>query len=191
MTAGPTHEPLDPVRFLANRSSGKQGYAIAEALARSRRRHDAGLRSGRDRAARRRASCSRSRRRAKCWRPAKPSLPADVAVLTAAVADWRPDIAGQQQDQEEPMRHGRAADQADRESRHPGHHARGAKQRPRLVIGFAAETDDVVGHAHGQARAQRLRLDRRQRCQPGPTSWAATRTACISSPPTASKLAGA
>ena len=51
VTAGPTQEPLDPVRFLANRSSGKQGYAIADALARSGRRDDAGFRPGRDRAA--------------------------------------------------------------------------------------------------------------------------------------------
>ena len=46
ITAGPTHEPIDPVRYIANRSSGKQGHAIARAAAAARRRRDAGLRPG-------------------------------------------------------------------------------------------------------------------------------------------------
>ena len=90
VTAGPTQEPLDPVRFIANRSSGKQGYAIADALAQR---------------ARRRLWCrvpSRSRRRRgvklvkvetarEMLAACEAALPADVAVCAAAVADWRPE----------------------------------------------------------------------------------------------------
>ena len=74
------------------------------------------------------------------------ALPADVAVCAAAVADWRPDTRRQQQDQEE-QRRGPADSSADRKSRHPGHALRQRATRPRLVIGFAAETENVVAHA--------------------------------------------
>ena len=93
VTAGPTQEPLDPVRFLANHSSGKQGYAMAEALARSRRGNHAGVRSGRDRSALRASSCCKVTTAREMLAACEAELPADIAVMAAAVADWRPDIA--------------------------------------------------------------------------------------------------
>ena len=89
VTAGPTHEPIDPVRVIANRSSGKQGFAIAEALAGARRAGDPGRRAGRARDAGRRRRGSTSRRRARWTAAVDAALPADAAVLVAAVADWR------------------------------------------------------------------------------------------------------
>ncbi len=88
VTAGPTHEPIDPVRYLSNRSSGRQGYAIAAALAARGARVT--LVSGPTVLA---APPGVARvdveTAARCWRPARPPVPADIAVLTAAVADWR------------------------------------------------------------------------------------------------------
>ncbi len=91
VTAGPTHEALDPVRYLANRSSGKQGYAIAEALARlgadvtlvsgpTDLRAPAGLKTVRVESARQMLAA------------VEKSLPADCAIMCAAVADYRPEI---------------------------------------------------------------------------------------------------
>jgi phosphopantothenoylcysteine decarboxylase/phosphopantothenate--cysteine ligase len=89
VTAGPTAEPIDPVRVITNRSSGKQGYAIAAGPGRARRRRHPGQRPDRaPRAGRRDAWRSTSRREmlAAC----EAALPADIAVCVAAVADWRP-----------------------------------------------------------------------------------------------------
>ncbi|HEY5083192.1 MAG TPA: bifunctional phosphopantothenoylcysteine decarboxylase/phosphopantothenate--cysteine ligase CoaBC, partial [Rhizomicrobium sp.] len=92
VTAGPTHEPLDPVRFLANRSSGKQGYAVAGALA------EAGaetvLVSGPvEIAPPSRVKLLKVTTAREMLAACEAELPADIAVMTAAVADWRPDIA--------------------------------------------------------------------------------------------------
>src|SRR5215472_17488124 len=95
VTAGPTHEPLDPVRFLANRSSGKQGYAIAEAFVRAGA--DTILVSGPvDLSPPARAKLYRVETAREMMAACESSLPVDVAVLTAAVADWRPAIAANQ-----------------------------------------------------------------------------------------------
>lgn len=153
VTAGPTREPLDPVRYLSNHSSGKQGYAIAEALAREGAavtlvsgpvslptppgvtRVD--VETARDMLA-----------------GVEDGLPADIFVSVAAVADWRP------------------AKSAARKLKLKGENAetptlnlaenpdilatvsRKRKNRPELVIGFAAETHDVEAHA-------RAKLDRK------------------------------
>ncbi len=95
ITAGPTEEPIDPVRVLTNRSSGKQGYAIACALACARRAGDAGLRPGRARdAARRDAQVDVETAVQMLWRPARRRCrPTRAAVCVAAVADWRIDEA--------------------------------------------------------------------------------------------------
>ncbi len=144
VTAGPTQEPLDPVRFLANRSSGKQGYAIAGALA------DAGaettLVSGPvEIAAPARVKLLKVQTAREMLATCESVLPVDVAVFTAAVSDWRP----------EPMfnsklkkREGGSAPDL-KLSANPdilATIAHGAT-RPSLVIGFAAETDDVVTNA--------------------------------------------
>lgn len=143
VTAGPTHEPLDPVRFIANRSSGKQGYAIAAALARAGAETllvsgpvtldpPAGVKVVRVATARQMlAAC-------------EAALPVDVAVMTAAVADWRPDTV-----QNSKIKKDDRAAPALHLVENPDILASLARHamRPRLLIGFAAETDDVVANA--------------------------------------------
>lgn len=142
ITAGPTHEPIDPVRYIANRSSGKQGFAIAAALAALGARVT--LVSGPvalptppgvDR-----VDVETARQMAAAVDAA---LPADAAVMVAAVADWR---AGDAADQK--IKKGDAAP-ALTLVENPDILATLAKsdRRPPLVIGFAAETERVVEHA--------------------------------------------
>ena len=144
VTAGPTREPVDPVRFLANHSSGKQGYAIAEALARAGAQTTlisgpvslappAGVKLQRVTTAREMlAAC-------------EAALPADVLVMAAAVADWRPDIAANSKIKKSTDRIVPLIKLVE----NPDILASIAQsaQRPRLLIGFAAETDDVVANA--------------------------------------------
>ena len=146
VTSGPTHEPIDPVRYIANRSSGKQGHAIAPRPRRAGA--DVTLVSGpvnAARSARRARRAGRDRARDARGRVAA-ALPADVAIFAAAVADWRVASAGREQDQEA----GRRARRSSRWSRIPTswRPSRSRKpSRPRLVIGFAAETENVIEHA--------------------------------------------
>jgi phosphopantothenoylcysteine decarboxylase/phosphopantothenate--cysteine ligase len=142
VTAGPTQEPLDPVRFIANRSSGKQGYAIAGALARAGA--ETVLVSGPvEIAPPTGVKLMRVTTAREMLAACEASLPADVAVLAAAVADWRPAIAANTK-----IRKADAASEI-KLVENPdilatlARHAR----RPRLVIGFAAETDHVVENA--------------------------------------------
>ena len=144
VTAGPTQEPLDPVRFIANRSSGKQGYAIADALARAGA--DTTLISGPvelappDHVRILKVTTAREMMAA-----CESILPVDVAICTAAVADWRPEIAANRKIKRE---NGGAAPTI-RLVENPDILATLAKHevRPQLVIGFAAETENVVAHA--------------------------------------------
>lgn len=150
ITSGPTHEPIDPVRYIANRSSGAQGAALAAAC------RDLGASvtfitgpatvpppPG--------VTVQRVETAREMLNAVQSALPADAAIMAAAVADWhvanaapgkvKKDATGQPpslQLIENP-------DILATLSRHP--------QRPRLVIGFAAETDDVLAHA----TAKRLR----------------------------------
>lgn len=139
VTSGPTHEPIDPVRYIANRSSGKQGHAIAAALARlgaetvlvsgpTREPDPAGARVVHVETAQEMlAAC-------------EASLPADIAVCAAAVADWRVEtVPGK-------IKKG-ATPPTLRLTPNPDILARLAAPgatRPRLVVGFAAETENVV-----------------------------------------------
>ena len=150
VTAGPTHEPIDPVRVIANRSSGKQGFAIAEALADARRARHPGRRAGRAGDAGRRRAGRRRDRRARWTRRSRAALPADAAVLVAAVADWRVEPAPRQAQEGGRAARARLVGQ----SRHPRRPRGQRRSGPRLLVGFAAETDDVVAEAAGQARAQ-------------------------------------
>ncbi|MEX2453614.1 MAG: bifunctional phosphopantothenoylcysteine decarboxylase/phosphopantothenate--cysteine ligase CoaBC [Rhodospirillaceae bacterium] len=145
VTSGPTHEAIDPVRYIANRSSGKQGHAIAAALAGLGARTTlvtgptgeadppgvevVHIESARDML----AACMAA-------------LPADVAVCAAAVADWRPAAAGDRKIKK------------DASAGPPGLElvenpdilrslSEAGNRRPALVVGFAAETDDVVANA--------------------------------------------
>jgi phosphopantothenoylcysteine decarboxylase/phosphopantothenate--cysteine ligase len=143
VTAGPTHEPIDPVRYIANRSSGRQGFAIAAALARLGARVT--LISGPvalpTPAGVDRIDVETAREMAAAVDQA---LPADAAVLVAAVADWRVEPSGskikKRTDGAPPqLALAENPDILASLSRDP--------RRPRLVVGFAAETDDVIANA--------------------------------------------
>ena len=154
ITAGPTHEPIDPVRYIANRSSGKQGFAIAAAAA------QAGARvtlvagpvrlptpPGVDR-----VDVETAR---EMLAAVEAALPADAAIMVAAVADWRTDTAAGQKLKKDGS--GKPAPLTLVENPDIlatlGRHA----QRPRLLIGFAAETDKLTEYA--QAKLQRKGAD--------------------------------
>lgn len=143
VTAGPTHEPIDPVRYIANRSSGRQGFAIAAAAA------DAGARvtlvAGPVHlptpAGVMRVDVETAIEMEKAVLDA---LPADVAIMVAAVADWRADSQSGQKIKKEgaapaPLKLTENPDILAGLARHD--------QRPGLLIGFAAETEKISEHA--------------------------------------------
>ena len=144
VTAGPTQEALDPVRFIANRSSGRQGYAVAEALA----RHGAEtlLVSGPvEIAPPRNVKLVKVTSAREMLAATEAGLPRDIAVLTAAVADWRPDVAANakiKKSDQDGARSISLVENPDILVTLANH-----KNRPRLLVGFAAETDDVLAHA--------------------------------------------
>jgi phosphopantothenoylcysteine decarboxylase/phosphopantothenate--cysteine ligase len=146
VTSGPTHEPIDPVRYIANRSSGRQGHAIAAALAALGARVT--LVSGPvtvpdpQGVALRRVETADQMLKA-CLA----ALPADIAVCAAAVADWRVANAAHNKIKKEP---GAAAAPALALVPNPdilATLAAAGPDRPRLVVGFAAETDDLRANA--------------------------------------------
>ena len=146
VTAGPTHEPIDPVRYIANRSSGKQGFAIARAAA------AAGARvtliagpvtlptpTGVDRVDVETA--------VEMLTAVEAALPADAAIMVAAVADWRAETQASQK-----IKKAGEAPAPLALAENPdilatlGHHA----DRPRLLVGFAAETEKLEDHARAK-----------------------------------------
>lgn len=148
VTAGPTREPFDPVRYLSNHSSGKQGYAIAEALVRAGAETTlvSGPVSLAPPAGARLVKIETARDMLEACEAA---LPVDIAVFAAAVADWRPDTVSERKIKK------RSDPSSDfKLSRNPdilGTLAKG-KNRPALVIGFAAETNDIVENAAAKRR---------------------------------------
>lgn len=154
VTSGPTHEPIDPVRYIANRSSGKQGHAIAAALARLGA--DVTLVSGPVTIADPAGVQTRHVERAEEMRDAVLSaLPADIAVMVAAVADWRVASSAEQKIKKQPGEAPPPLQLAENPDilKTVGHHA----QRPRLVVGFAAETQDV--EENGRKKLERKGAD--------------------------------
>ena len=149
VTAGPTAEPIDPVRVITNRSSGKQGYAIAQALAALGA--EVTLVSGPTAlpapAGVRRVAVETAREMlAAC----EEALPADVAVCVAAVADFRPAEPSPRKLTKDKAFSGRAltlSENPDILAKLAGH-----AQRPKLVIGFAAETDEVEEKARNKLK---------------------------------------
>jgi len=141
VTAGPTHEPIDPVRVLANRSSGRQGFAIAAAAAAAGARvtlvsGPVALKTpeGVDR-----IDVETAEQMANAVMAA---LPADCAIMVAAVADWRVEVSTaklKKGDGPPKLKFVATRDILAEVSSH--------ELRPRLVIGFAAETDNVVENA--------------------------------------------
>ncbi len=149
MTSGPTHEPIDPVRYIANRSSGKQGHAIAAALARLGA--DVRLVSGPVAIPDPKGVHVVHVESAREMRDAvEQLLPADAGIFVAAVADYRVANAAGQKMKKQP---GVAAPVLEL-TENPdilatvGHHA----TRPRLVIGFAAETQKVEDYARAKLK---------------------------------------
>lgn len=147
VTAGPTHEPIDPVRFIANRSSGKQGYAIAEAAAAAGARvtlvsgpvtllPPIGV------------TLIPVETAQEMMQAVEAALPADIAIFAAAVADWRVAEAGAQKIKKQAgaMPHFTLTENPDILATI----ARRTVDRPALVIGFAAETENVIDHARAK-----------------------------------------
>ncbi len=154
VTAGPTREPIDPVRYISNHSSGKQGYAIAEALA------DLGaqvtLVSGPTGLPTpinvKRVEVETARQMQVACEAA---LPADAAVLVAAVADWRPASEADRK-----IKKGAAGPEPIALTENPDILAglsQPGPRRPKLVVGFAAETNDL--DANAQAKLARKGCD--------------------------------
>lgn len=149
VTSGPTHEPIDPVRYIANRSSGKQGLAIAEACARAGA--ETLLVTGPTHLADPKGITTvHVETAAEMLAACEAALPVDVAICAAAVGDWRVDNLANQKIKKS----GRETptlsfvENPDILATLSGH-----KMRPQLVIGFAAETEMVTEHA----RTKRIR----------------------------------
>ncbi len=143
VTAGPTHEPIDPVRYIANRSSGRQGFAIAAALA--ERGAEVTLIAGpvtlETPPGVTRIDIQTAREMAAAVDAA---LPADGAIMVAAVADWRVEGSSQKikKDGSGVMPALTLVENPDilaTLSRH--------QHRPRLIVGFAAETENIIANA--------------------------------------------
>ncbi len=140
VTSGPTHEPIDPVRYIANRSSGKQGHAVAAALAKLgasvtlisgpvRIADPIGVRTIHVETARDMLAAVEA------------ALPVDIGVFVAAVADWRVENAAH-----EKLKKGAGGPPSLQMAENPdilktvGHH----QLRPKIVVGFAAETQNIA-----------------------------------------------
>ncbi|PVB60061.1 bifunctional phosphopantothenoylcysteine decarboxylase/phosphopantothenate--cysteine ligase CoaBC [Labrenzia sp. 011] len=148
ITSGPTHEPIDPVRYIANRSSGKQGHALAEAAREAGARvtlvcGPVNLPDPAD------VTVIRVETAAEMLKAVETSLPADIAIMAAAVADWRMASEGTQKIKKD----GSGKPPALELTENPdilatiGHHQ---SLRPKLLIGFAAETRDLLTNALGK-----------------------------------------
>ncbi len=152
VTSGPTYEPLDPVRFLGNRSSGKQGHAIAEALAAAGAAvtlvcgpvytpDPKGVR------------CLHVETAAEMLNTCEASLPADIFVGAAAVSDWRP----AEKSPHKIKKTSPAKAQALKLAENPDilkTIATRNRNRPRLVIGFAAETENLEKNARAKLKSK-------------------------------------
>lgn len=144
VTSGPTQEPIDPVRYIANRSSGRQGSAIAAALARRGARVT--FVTGPAEAPRPEGCEVREvKTAAEMLAAVEAALPADAAVFAAAVADWRVTTASGSKVKKDAS--GRPPALVLEENPDILRTVASGPNRPRLVVGFAAETDDVLAHA--------------------------------------------
>jgi phosphopantothenoylcysteine decarboxylase / phosphopantothenate---cysteine ligase len=147
VTSGPTIEPIDPVRFIANRSSGKQGHAIAAAAAAAGA--DVVLVSGpvhlADPAG---VAVVKVETARQMLQAVEKALPADAAIFAAAVADWRSEsISGRKIKKQQGRVPALTLIENPDILSTIAHRKSG---RPRLVIGFAAETDDIVANARAK-----------------------------------------
>ncbi|MEE2996741.1 MAG: bifunctional phosphopantothenoylcysteine decarboxylase/phosphopantothenate--cysteine ligase CoaBC [Pseudomonadota bacterium] len=145
VTSGPTHEAIDPVRYIANRSSGKQGHAIAVALA-GLGAHTTLVTGPTFEADPPGVEIVRVKSGREMYDAALGALPADIAVCAAAVADWRPATTSDQKIKKHDDGKPPALDMVENPDVLRAL-SNSDNQRPALVIGFAAETDDVVANA--------------------------------------------
>ncbi|MBV9559089.1 MAG: bifunctional phosphopantothenoylcysteine decarboxylase/phosphopantothenate--cysteine ligase CoaBC [Bradyrhizobium sp.] len=149
ITAGPTHEPIDPVRYIANRSSGKQGFAIA-AAARAAGAEVVLVAGPVELDAPKGVSVVHVESARDMLRAVEAALPVDIAIFAAAVADWRVMSQGEQK-----LKKTDAAMPPLQLVENPdilatiSHRAEG---RPSLVIGFAAETEHLIDNAKSKLR---------------------------------------
>ncbi|WLS03995.1 bifunctional phosphopantothenoylcysteine decarboxylase/phosphopantothenate--cysteine ligase CoaBC [Shinella oryzae] len=154
VTSGPTHEPIDPVRYIANRSSGRQGHAIAAALARLGAEvtlvsgpvtipYPPGV------------TVIRVEQASEMLAAVLGALPADIAVMVAAVADWRVATPNAEKIKKQPGEGPPPLMLSENPDilKTIGHHAR----RPTVVVGFAAETQDVENN--GRVKLQKKGAD--------------------------------
>ena len=144
VTSGPTHEPIDPVRYIANRSSGKQGHAIAAALAELGA--DVRLVSGPVTIADpEKVKVTKVQTAREMLAAVESLLPADAAIMVAAVADWRTANEANEKIKKELGKGAPTLTMTENPDilRTVGHH----EKRPKLVIGFAAETNDLIANA--------------------------------------------
>jgi phosphopantothenoylcysteine decarboxylase / phosphopantothenate---cysteine ligase len=151
ITSGPTHEPIDPVRYLANRSSGKQGHALAKAAAAAGAQvtlisgpvtlaDPPGVATLHVETAREMLAATEA------------ALPADIFIAAAAVADWRADGEAQQK-----IKKGAGGTPVLHLTENPDILATVAQRtsaRPKLVVGFAAETENLLAHAQEKLRCK-------------------------------------
>lgn len=146
VTSGPTHEPIDPVRYIANRSSGKQGHAVATALAElgaqvtlvSGPTHEPDPDG---------VKIMRVETATQMMKACDDALPADIVVCAAAVADWAVENAGQKIKKE------KGAAPSLNFTENPDILAtlsQAGPQRPKLVVGFAAETQNLIEAAQAK-----------------------------------------
>ena len=154
VSAGGTREPLDPVRYLGNRSSGKQGYAIARAAA-ARRRGDPGRRQRLPPAPRRRRGRARRDHPRAQEAVLAAATDADVVVMAAAPADFRPATASDSKIKKGDGRPGLRLDLVENPDIVTGlvDERASAERRP-LIVSFAAETGDATGSVLDHARAK-------------------------------------
>jgi phosphopantothenoylcysteine decarboxylase/phosphopantothenate--cysteine ligase len=154
VTSGPTHELIDPVRYIANRSSGRQGHAIAAALARlgARVKLISGPVTLADPAG---VQTVHVETAAEMLQAVLSHLPADIAVMVAAVADWRVAASADQKIKKQPGEAPPPLQLAENPDilKTVGHHP----QRPKIVVGFAAETQDV--ERNGRSKLERKGAD--------------------------------
>ncbi len=155
ITSGPTHEPIDPVRYIANRSSGQQGHAIAKAAARAGARvvlvsgpvaipDPSGVTTHHVETAREMLAAVEA------------ALPADIFIGAAAVADWRVENAGAQK-----MKKSTSGMPSLQFAENPDILASvsaKSKDRPALVVGFAAETENVIAYAQDKLARKKCDL---------------------------------
>lgn len=152
ITSGPTHEPIDPIRYIANRSSGKQGFELAAAAAELGARVTL-ITGPVSLAEPQGVEIVRIKTAAEMLEAVQAALPADIAVFAAAVADWRVETPQTEKIKKSETKSAPSltlTENADilKTIARPG------PERPRLVIGFAAETHDVITHAKKKLKSK-------------------------------------